>query len=794
MFKNYLKIALRNLRKSKAYALINISGLALGMAAALLIGLWIWDEVTYNRSIANYRDIVQVLHNQTHGDEINTRSSNAYPLASALRTNYAADFKYVALSSQQRSRLMGVGDKQVMTKGYFAEPDLPHILSLSMQYGNVNALTDPSSVLISSSLATSLFGHEPALNKTIKVDNRHLAKVAGVFNDFARNSSFSDVQYMMAYAFLRSTGEEDDMSQEWNSNSYNIFAQLQPGRDAQQVSSKVKHLLEGHGRRDKPEVLLHPMSKWHLYSDFKNGKNNGGAIQFVWMFGVVGLFILLLACINFMNLSTARSEKRAKEVGIRKAVGSLRGQLVAQFLSESVLLAGIAMLLALLIAALALPWFNSIAQKQMALPWQNPVFWLLLAGFTLLTGLLAGSYPAFFLSSFQPVKVLKGSMLQAKNGAIPRKVLVVLQFTVSASLIIATLVVYQQITYVRNRPVGYSRADLINVPINVEEYTGHFDAIRNDLLHSGGVLNMAVSSSPTTGVWSHQTGFNWPGKDPSQNLSFGVVGISHEFGKTIGWQFVDGRDFSRDFASDSAAFILNEAAAKLIGMKDPVNKTIEYLYSSYPDKNYRIIGVVKNMVMESPFDDAKPVIFALNYEWTNVFNIKLNTAAGTKAALDKVAAVFKKYSPATPFEYSFVDSDYATKFAAEERISSLATLFTGFAIFISCLGLFGLASFTAEQRTKEIGVRKVLGASVLNVWSLLSKDFLALILVSFFIAVPVSYYCMHRWLQQYDYRTTISVWIFLITIGAVVFLTIATVSMQALRAAYANPVKSLRSE
>jgi len=642
-------------------------------------------------------------------------------------------------------------------------------------------------------MATALFGSEDPVGKVLKINNKKNLKVSGVFEDFAYNSEFKGVNYIIPWAYYVADNNWVKNSEtEWDNNSFQIYAQLQKNADVNKVGAKVKGRLLGHERADKPGVLLHPMAKWHLYDEFKQGINTGGSIQFVWMFGVIGLFVLLLACINFMNLSTARSEKRAKEVGIRKAVGSQRKQLIFQFLCESVLIAFIAFALSILLAQLALPWFNKIADKKMGILWGNGLFWLFAIGFTIFTGVISGSYPALYLSSFNSVKVLKGTFKAGRFASIPRKVLVVLQFSVSVALIIGTVVVYTQIQYAKNRPVGYSKDGLITINMNTPDLYGKYGTLRTDLINSGGAIAMAESSSPTTSVWSNQSSFDWKGKDPNFNPTFGVIAVTHDFGKAIGWQFVGGRDFSRDYPSDSAAFVLNEAAVKYIGFKNPVGETIKY-HDSNP-KNCRVIGVVKDMVMESPFAHAKPTIFLMDYEWANVITVKLNTNISTQAALSKVEAVFKRYNPGSPFEYTFNDADYAKKFGDEERISSLASFFAAFAVFISCLGLFGLASFTAEQRTKEIGVRKVLGASVINVWGLLSKDFVLLVFISFFIAIPVASYTMNKWLLGYDYHTGISVWIFAATAGAALLITIATVSFQAIKAALSNPVKSLRTE
>ncbi len=489
-----------------------------------------------------------------------------------------------------------------------------------------------------------------------------------------------------------------------------------------------------------------------------------------------------------MNLSTARSEKRSKEVGIRKTVGSLKSQLVSQFLSEAMLIAGIAFLFCLLFAQLLLPLFNILSDKQMTLPFNNVFFWILCVGFTIITGLLAGSYPAFYLSRFDPIKVLKGTYRVGRFASLPRKVLVVLQFSVSITLVIGTIIVYKQIQFAKNRPVGYNRESLIAVYMTTPDLFGHYDAMRSDLLATNVVENMAESSSPVTSVWSNQIGYSWEGKDPATLPSFGSIGVTQDYGKTINWQIKEGRDFSKDF-SDSNSIILNEAAVKLTGMKNIVGKIIRK-----DDKNLTVVGVIKDMVMESPYAPVTPTIFSMDPNWANVINIRMKAGTPLQDALAKIATVFKKYNSSAPFDYKFIDEEYAQKFSDEQRIGNLATFFAALAIFISCLGLFGLASFVAEQRKKEIGVRKVLGASVFNVWNLLSKEFMLLVVFSFIVSVPLSYYFMHNWLQNYQYRTTLSWWIFAAAGFGALLITLLTVSFQSIKAAIANPVKSLRTE
>jgi ABC-type antimicrobial peptide transport system permease subunit len=569
--------------------------------------------------------------------------------------------------------------------------------------------------------------------------------------------------------------------------------QIADNADMEKVSAKVKNVkLNNVAAEDKKyqwAVFLHPMSKWKLFNEFKNGVNTGGAIQYVWLFGIIGVFVLLLACINFMNLSTARSEKRAKEVGIRKTVGSLRLQLVKQFFVESYLVVLLAFVLSLVLVAMFLPLFNEVAGKKIEVSWQNPLFWACSLLFISITGLLSGSYPALYLSSFHPIKVLKGTFRVGKTASLPRKVLVVAQFTVSVMLIIGTIVVYQQIQHAKNRPVGYSRHGLINLSVE-KEVREHFEAIRNELKSSGAIEEMTASNSSLTDVWNTNGGFDWEGKDPNMAVDFPNHTITHEFGKTVQWKVKEGRDFSRDFATDSLSFVINESTARFLGFQNPVGKTLKW-----NDKPFTIIGVVNDIMQESPFYPVRPTMYHIG-SLDNVQNLilRLNPHQSASQAIQKVEQVWKKYTPSVPFDYKFVDEEFGSKFSNEERIGKLATYFAILAILISCLGLFGLASFVAEQRTKEIGIRKVLGASVANLWRLLSKEFVLLVLVSCILAAPIAWYYLRNWLNNYDYRITISWQVFVVAAVVALFITLITVSFQAIRAALANPVKNLRSE
>ncbi|MGZ3766821.1 MAG: ABC transporter permease [Mucilaginibacter sp.] len=801
MIKNYLKIAWRNLLKNKAHTFINIAGLSVGMAVAMLIGLWIWDEISYNKYFQNYDRLVQVMQHQTFNGDVGTQTAMPIPLGTQLRQDYTGnskDFKYVVLASWTGSHIVAYGDKRLTESGNYMQAEAPDLLSLKMLKGTRKGLDDPSSVFISDKLAKSLFGSVDPMSQVVKIDNSWVVKVAGVYEDIPNSTDFKDLSFILPWSLYMTTQPwlKKYAEHEWGNNSFQIFAQLNPNADAAKVSNRIKGLkLKGLvatgdkvGVSFNAAVFLHPMNKWHLYSEFKNGVNTGGRIQFVWMFGIIGIFVLLLACINFMNLSTARSEKRAKEVGIRKTLGSLRQQLISQFFSESLLVTAFAFLFSIVLVLLILPWFNRVADKQMIILWSSPLFWFMGISFSLITGLIAGSYPAFYLSSFQPVKVLKGTFRAGRLASLPRKILVVLQFTVSVTLIIGTIIVFRQVQFTKNRPVGYDRIGLVQMEMKNDIIHKHFDAIRNDLLQSGAAAEIAESGSPITGVWSNNSGLTWRGKDPKLQDDFGTIGVSNEFGKTAEWKITQGRDFSRAFVSDSSAMIVNEAAVKFMGFKNPLGETVKW------GKDYKIIGVVRDMVMSSPYDPVKPTIFhALNGSGS-FLNIRINVKESTRDALTMIETTLKKYDPDTPFDYKFTDDEYAKKFQDEERVGKLAGFFTLLAIFISCMGLFGMASFMAEQRVKEIGVRKVLGASVFGLWQLMSKDFVTLVSISFLFAIPISYYFMFEWIKNYKYHADLSWWIFGATALGAIIITLLTVSYQAIRAATANPVKSLRSE
>ena len=793
MLKNHFKIAWRHLSNNKPYSLLNISGLAMGMTVAMLIGLWVWDEISFNKYHQNYDRIAQVMQNQTfNGSEIQTRDGEALQLGPELRNSYGEYFKYITMASYIRNHTLLHKEKALTKIGIFMDPEAPEMLTLKMLDGNLTGLTEPYSILLSESTAKAFYGNEDPMNKIIQIDDMSEVKVTGVYQDLPHNSTFSDLDFISSWE-LYVKGLPEWLG--WGNSWFQTYVQLADNAEMTRVSKVIKNaklnqVSEEAAAIFKPELFLHPMAKWHLYSEFEGGVSVGGRIQYVWLFGIIGVFVLILGCINFMNLSTARSENRAKEVGVRKAIGSNRNQLINQFFIESLLVAVLAFIVSLFCVQLILPYFNEVAGKDISILWSNPLFWFLGIGFVLLVGIFAGSYPALYLSSFGAINVLKGTFRVGRLATVPRRVLVVVQFTVSITLIIGTIIVFQQIQFVKNRPIGYNQKHLITVPIKSKEINKHYDAFRNDLLQTGVVGEVAKSGTPITQTFTTNSGFTWKGKDPDMQEEFVTDRITHEFGKTIGWQILKGRDFSRDHETDLFGLVINEAAAEYMGFEHPVGEKLKWGENG----SYTIIGVVKNIITQSPYSPIKPTFFFIDYNRSNVANIKIRPNTRVSDALAKIESVFKKYDPVSPFEYNFSDQEYAKYFGNEERISKLASFFAILAILISCLGLFGLASFVSQQRTKEIGIRKVLGASVPNLWRMLSKDFFILVILSCLMAAPIAWYFLEEWLQKYEYHTEISYWVFVISSMSALLISILTVSFHAIKAATANPVNSLRSE
>jgi putative ABC transport system permease protein len=795
IYTNYVKIGWRNLLRNRGYSIINIGGLAAGMSVAILIGLWIYDELSFNKYHTNSDRIAQVYRMETWDGVREANTPQVTALGTLLKNEYGSHFERVVMArARTEERVIANGDKKFTESGFFIQPDGPAMLGLRMMYGSVDGLRDMNSILLSSTAARKLFGDVDPVGQTVSMDARWDLKITGVYEDIPKNSDFHDASYFATLdRYLDGWASVDS----WDNYHMYVYVQIKEGGDFETINSIIKectlpHLNEEHAKT-KPAIFLHPMNQWHLYSEWENGfEVTSKRLIAVWYYGAIGAFVLLLACINFMNLSTARSEKRAKEVGIRKSIGSQRHQLVQQFYGESLMVSCMAFVLAIITVQLALPWFNEVSGKNIVMPIAEPEFWLIGFSFVLVTGLLAGSYPAIYLSSFSPVTVLKGAFKYGRGGAMPRRVLVVVQFSVSILLTIGTIIVYQQLHFAKNRPLGYNSQSLIGLRAASPEFQGKYDVLRSELRNTGAVIDIAEANYSITDTRGWNGGFSWEGKE--YEPSFNTIFVSCEYGETIGWEFIEGRDFSREFASDTAGVVINESAAKIFGIENPVGESLKWAPGGSDRGVFKILGVVKDMLKGSPYEPTNPSVIFLSRNHMPWLYVRLNPEVGTHEALQKVQTVFTALVPSTPFDYTFADENYAAKFQAEERIGKLATLFSVLAIMISCLGIFGLAAFTVEQRTKEIGIRKVLGATVANLWQMLSKEFIILVMIACFVAVPLGYYFMDAWLEQFIYRTPLRWEVFAISCSGGIIITIITVSFQAVKAAVANPVRSLRSE
>ncbi|HNJ29207.1 MAG TPA: ABC transporter permease [Ferruginibacter sp.] len=788
MLTNFFKVAWRNLLRNKGFSFINIAGLAIGMAAAILITLWIQHEMSYDQFHVKKDRIYEAWNKAHFSGKLQCWNTTPKILARTLEKDVPEVERAVRVY-WPRNILFSLGEKRLTAAGNQVDTGFLQMFSFPMLKGNPQtALNDGYSIVLTEKLAKNLFGDEDPMGKILKLDNKDNFTVTGILKDLPNNSRFG-FEFLTNWELVKRQGEDDSS---WGNNSTRTYVLLKENASMASANDKIKGIKVRYSKDEDPnwEMFIYPSSRWRLYSSFTNGKEDGGLIDFVKLFGVIALFILLIACINFMNLSTARSEKRAKEVGIRKVVGAQKGSLIGQFIGESIMIACIAGILALGLVQLSLPAFGKLTDKELHLDFANIYFWLSAIGFVVFTGIVAGSYPAFFLSSFKPVKVLKGTFKAAHALVTPRKMLVVLQFTFAIILIICTSIVKQQIDHAQNRETGYDRNNLV-YHFLTDELRKSYPLVKNELLSSGVATSVSRTSSPLTQGWSDTWGFEWVGKDPADKTDFDRYVADEELVKTAGFRITRGRDFNlKEFPTDSSGMILNESAVKAMNFKDPIGQIVKD-----DGREYHVVGVINDFILQSPYYPTKPmVIEGCSNDWMNVIHFKLNAANSTADNLKKAEAIFKKYNPEYPFEYKFIDEEYSRKFKAEERTGTLAALFAGLTIFISCLGLFGLATYMAENRIKEIGIRKVLGASIPGITALLSKDFLKLVMISFVIASPVAWWMMDKWLQDYPYHVNIHWYVFAIA-GLLSFLiSVLTVSYQAIKAAVANPVKSLRTE
>jgi ABC-type antimicrobial peptide transport system permease subunit len=786
MLKNYFKTALRNLWKRKGFSAINIVGLAIGMASAMLILLWVQNEMSYDRFYKK-SDRLYIAYNKDIFDgEVRCWNTTPKILVPTLKKDYP-EVEAATRVNWNFVFIFKIGEKTIKAGGTMTDPAFLTMFDLPMLQGNPKtALNNTYSIVLTAKMARKLFGNEDPMNKTVKVDNRDNFTVTGVLKDLPYNTAM-DFEYILPWTYVESRGWSDSS---WGNNSTTTYVLLKSNTTIDRVNAHIRDIgIKRANFPSKTEVFLYPFSSQHLYSNFENGKPSGGRISTVRVFIIIAGFILLIACINFMNLSTARSEKRAKEVGIRKVVGAEKQSLIGQFLIESILIALIAGIIATGIVELFLPSFNTLTKKQLFIDFKNLDFWLAGLGFILFTGILAGSYPAFFLSAFRPVVVLKGSFKKPHALVTPRKILVILQFTFAIILIISTIVIQKQIKYAQDREIGYARNNLAYIFLE-GDIEKNYEPIKNEMLGSGAVNAVSKTSAPMTEGWSNTWGIGWEGKDTTNKIIIDRFCSDGNLVKTTGMKVVEGRDIDlKSYITDSTACLINESALRLMGFKHPIGQILKD-----NGENWHIVGVVQDFILRSPYEPTKPMVIEGAKAWFNVIHIRFNDHRSMRENLAKVEQVFRKYNPAYPFLVSFIDEAYQKKFADEEQIRTLASLFAGLTIFISCLGLFGLASYMAENRIREIGIRKVMGASVTSITTLLSKEFLKLVLISILFAVPIAWWSMHVWLGAYSYRTPLSAWIFLAAGALSIFIALLTVSSQSIRAALSNPVRSLKTE
>ncbi|MFA6248076.1 MAG: ABC transporter permease [Mucilaginibacter sp.] len=784
MIKNYIKIAWRNLIRNKGFSLTNILGLTIGMTCTIFIFLWVKDEVAFDKFHTNHDNIYQVMATRDFKPTIFTDPNMVLPLAKALDGGNPNIVRTV-VTSHQESHLVEYNNIKLKKDLYVASEQFFNIFTFKVLKGNpAEALKDPKSIIITESAAKAFFGNDEPMNKMVRIDNQQSFKIAAVLADPPGNSTF---KFDFIEPFDYTSDYVKNRMKEWGGSSHNVFVQTTPNANMAAIDKYIDKVKHDHSKGDKISTYYtFPMNKWHLYSEWKDGKNVGGMIEYVRMFTIIAIIILLIACVNFMNLSTARSEKRAKEVGIRKTLGSDKKQLITQFFFESIILALIAFVLSVITVYLMMPLFNSLVNKNLHLNIIEPFFIVGSIAIILFTGIVAGSYPALYLSSFNPVKVLKGTFAAGKAAVLPRRILVVGQFVMSILLISATIIVYQQIQHIKDRSIGYNPNNLVMVPSS-NDIDKSYAAIKQDLLNTNLVSAVTRTSSPITEIWWKSGSPDYDGKAANGDIIFSGLNADVDFTKTMGIKIIQGRDFKQT-PGDSAVMLLNKAAVEAMKLKNPVGMEMRY------GKKYTVAGVIDNVVMASPYDPVEPLMIYYDPNSSSMVNVRFKDGVNPQAGIKAMEPIFKKYNPQNLFEYRFVDQEFGKKFVTEELISRITNIFAGLAIFICCIGLAGLASFTIEKRFREIGVRKVMGATVQQLLMLISTEFLKLVAIAFLIAVPLTWYLMNNWLQKYAYHITISIWLFAAVGALILFLTLIVVSLNTMRAATANPVKSLRSE
>jgi len=784
----YFKTAFRNLWKNRTYSLLNISGLAIGITCAALIFLWVEDEKTFNHNFANHDSLYRIMQNEATDAGISTKSPTPGPLAAALKTDIPG-IKNSGRLSWAMDELVVVDNKSIKENGIYADPSIATMFSLNFKYGKApDALNEPQSVIISETLADKFFGKENPVGKTLKMNGKSaysvdgLYTITGVFADLPANCSYH-FQWVSPYETWENA---NPWAKPWSNNMAETIVELNSPADATVINKKLINYLSTKIEGSKNQCFLFSMNDWNLRDQFENGVQTGGKIKYVHLFSSIAIIILLIACINFMNLATARSEQRAKEVGVLKVMGAGRGRLIGKFIGESIFMSFIAVVLAIVMLYLLMPAYNSLVQKKLSPDLSDPFHITILLAITLVAGLVAGSYPAFFLSSFNPVKVLKGIRIKNSKAVIfIRKGLVITQFSASVILIICTVIIYLQIQYIKNRDIGYNKNGLVYMDLQ-GAMKDHFSVIRNELIATGYVENAATGLHDALHVYSYGSGFSWAGKEPNLKVPIHSNVVSPEYISTMRLKLTSGRDFYEGNV-DSGSVVINESMAKLMATEGKAGSIL-----NVGKNNLRIVGVIKDFIFNNIYGSGSPLVLICGNYSATVMAVRFKQNANITQALAKTEAVMKKQNPGYPFEYRFADEDFNKMFTSESLIGKLAGVFALLAIFISSLGLFGLAAYSAERRTKEIGIRKVLGASVSGLAGMLSREFIQLSVLSCLIGFPVAQWIMHNWLQNYEYRTVIHWWVFALAGAAAVTVALMTVSFQAIKAAIANPVKSLK--
>jgi len=784
MIKNYLKIAWRNLSRNKGFSITNLLGLTIGITCTIFIFLWVSDELTFDKFNTNYNSIYQVVANRDFKNNIFTDNNMVFPLSKLLESGYP-QIKNSVMSTYPQQQMFVYGNKRLNKQLVTVSGRYFDMFTCKFIKGNAaTATAEPNSIVITQSAAKAFFGSADPINKVLKADTQ-LLKVTAVIADMPGNST-RQFDCLTAFDYTSDPQVKNAMK-EWNNSSYMVYLQPAPNTNLSKLGKAITDLMVSHNHDKISTYFLVPMNRWHLYGDYKDGKNVGGQIEYVRLFTIIAIVILLIACVNFMNLSTARSEKRAKEVGIRKTLGSDKKQLAIQFFFESMLLVIAAFVFSVIAVYVLLPAFNSLVDKQLSLNLSDPVFWIGAIIIVLFTGAVAGSYPALYLSSFNPVKVLKGTFAAGKSAVLPRRILVVGQFVISIFLIAATIIIYQQIQHVKDRNLGYKPDNLVMVP-STASIDKSYSAIKNDLLKSGLIKSVVRTSSPITEIWWKSPAPKWDGMPANTHLIMSGMQTDVDFTKTMGIKLLDGRDFA-GIPADSSSMLLNKASVEAMHLKTPVGTLMHY-----GPKTYTVVGVIDNVVITSPYQPVDPLMVFYRSDHSNCLTVRLNEGVAPQKAIALLNGIYSKYSPSEIFEYHFIDQEFEKKFISEELINHLTNIFAGLAIFICCIGLAGLASFTIEKRFREIGVRKVLGATVKQLLMLIATEFLRLVAIAFVIAVPLTWWFMHNWLLKYDYRINISIWLFGVVGVVVLLLTMIVVSINTMKAATANPVKSLRTE